>query len=137
MSDRDLRAARATYAALRELVSEKKGGWDDAASRTRFARLCADGLRLLNDAEFRERLRAIAAQAASLYSRDGHLGQARGRMSGAECLRLEMLIGLETLNTRLFVLAALRERAGTFPAATAHAPQACLAAAARRDQGVV
>jgi hypothetical protein len=79
----------------------------------------------------------VAAQARDLYSSDGHHRWARRSMSGANYLRLQMLIALETFNTRLFLIAALRERAGTAPAHAGHAPAASLAAAEGSDQGLV
>jgi len=111
VSYKDLREVRECYAALRELVIHNNGGWDDVESRARMARLCNAGIAALDDAECRERLRAVEAQAAELFSREGHLKWARKNMSGADYLRLQILIALEALNTRLFFIDALRNRA--------------------------
>ena len=56
-----------------------------------------------------EHLRLVLAQARELFSRDAHLKWGRRSMTGAEFLRLQMLIALEALNTRLFNLEALRD----------------------------
>ena len=109
MSTQELRQARETYAALRELVTREVGGWDDPASRTRIAGLVTAASALLDDAECQERLRAIQAHAADLYSYEAHLKWTRKGMSGADYLRLQILIGLEAINTRLLYLEALRE----------------------------
>jgi hypothetical protein len=137
MAHRDLRDARMAYAALRELIVAKDGGWDDAASRVRAARLCGEGIAALDDAVCREQLRAVAAHARDLYSSDRHHRWARNSMSGANYLRLQILIALETFNTRLFFIAALREQAGTPHAAPGHAPAGSLATAEGSNPGLV
>jgi hypothetical protein len=106
----DLKQLRETYVTLRELVIQNPGGWDDAATRTKVARLCNAGILALDDAECHERLRAVLTQASDLFSREGHLRWTRSKMSGADYLRLQMLIALEALNTRLFFLEAMRGR---------------------------
>ncbi|MND02054.1 hypothetical protein D3C83_213010 [compost metagenome] len=50
-------------------------------------------------------------QSAELYSAEGHGKWARKNMSGADYLRLQILISLEAFNTRLFFLQTLRDRA--------------------------
>jgi hypothetical protein len=107
----DLKQVRETYITLRELVIQNPGGWDDVASRARVERLCDAAILSLDDKECRERLRAVWIQGADLYSRSGHLKWARTKMSGADYLRLQMLIALEAVNTRLFFLEAARDRA--------------------------
>lgn len=111
MSYTDLKEVRETYVTLRELVIQNPGGWDDAASRLKAERLCNAGMQALDDAECRERLRTVLAQARELFSREGHLKWSRARMSGADYLRLQILIGLEAVNTRLFFIDAIRGRA--------------------------
>lgn len=48
--------------------------------------------------------------AADLYSREGHGRWARAKMSGADYLRLQILIALEALDTRLFFIETQRNR---------------------------
>ncbi len=107
----DLKEVRERYGALRDIVIQNPGGWADVASSIRITRLCEEARAALDDAECRERLRAVEAQAAELYSADGHGKWARTNMSGADYLRLQILISLEALNTRLFFLQTLRDRA--------------------------
>ena len=107
----DIREVRDCYAALRELVSQTGGGWNEIESRATVERLCRTASAALADDECRERLRAVAAQAMQLFSRDGYLKWARKNMSGAEYLRLQILISLEALNTRLFLIETERNRA--------------------------
>jgi hypothetical protein len=122
----DLKQVRETYVTLRELVIQNPGGWDDAATRLKAERLCHAGMQALDDAECRERLRTVLAQARELFSREGHLKWTRARMSGADYLRLQILIGLEAVNTRLFFIDAIRGRASSqqpgedFPPAFEH-----------------
>jgi hypothetical protein len=113
VSYKDLREVREYYTALRELVIQKNGGWDDFVSRAETARLCTAGIAALDDAECHERLRAVERQAAELFSREGHLKWARKNMSGADYLRLQILIALEAVNTRLFLIDALRNKASS------------------------
>ena len=113
MSYKDLRLVRDAYTALRELIIRNNGGWDDVESRSKVARLCSAGAAALDDAECRERLRAVQVQAAELFSREGHLKWTRKNMSGADYLRLQILIALEALNTRVFFIDTLRSRASS------------------------
>jgi hypothetical protein len=52
----------------------------------------------------------VVAQAGDVYSRSGHQKWDRGSMSGADYLRLQILIGLEAVNTRLFFIENARDR---------------------------
>jgi hypothetical protein len=113
MSYKDLREVRNCYTALRELIIRTNGGWDDVESRAKVAGLCNAGVAALDDAECRDRLRAVQTQAAELFSREGHLKWTRKNMSGADYLRLQILIALEALNTRLFFIDTLRSRASS------------------------
>ena len=115
MSYRDLLEVRNCYTALRELVTQAHGGWNDVDSRARAERLCGAALEALDDAECRERLRSVQSQAAELFSRFGHLKWARRNMTGAEYLRLQILITLEGLNTRLFAMETQRDRSSAPP----------------------
>ena len=111
MIHKDLKELREHYATLRELVVHNAGGWDDAESCARVEALCAAGMSALDDAECLQRLRSIVMQAKDLYSEDAHQKWARKNMSGADYLRLQILIALEALNTRLFFIDTLRNRA--------------------------
>jgi hypothetical protein len=110
VAHRDIKIVRDCYASLRELVIHNPGGWDDAASLDRAEELCRAAIAALPDDECHARLRSVQAQAGALYSRDAHLKWVRPSMSGADYLRLQMLIALEALNTRLFFIAAQRDR---------------------------
>ena len=110
MGDKDLHEVRELYKRLRELVIQYPGGWDDAASRERIHALCNAGIAALDDMECHDRLRAVEEQACELYSRSGHLAWERRNMRGADYLRLQILIALEAVNTRLFFIDALRGR---------------------------
>jgi hypothetical protein len=108
---KDLRDLREYYSTLRELVMRHAGGWDDADSRVKVDGLCGAAMAVLDDIECRERLRAVRSHAAELYSREGHLKWGRAGMTGADYLRLQILIALEAVNTRLFFIETLRNRA--------------------------
>ena len=110
MSDSDLNAVRGYYSTLRELIILNPGGWDDADSRASVEQLCRAGMAALDDSECQQRLGSVQAQAGELYSRDEHRKRARRSMSGADYLRLQILITLEALNTRLVLLSATRKR---------------------------
>ena len=111
----DLEEVRTHYAALRELVIRNPGGWDDAASRQQVKDLCAQAREAIEDAEIRQQLRTVESNAAALFSIEDHLKWARKSMGGADYLRLQILIALEVLNTRLFMIDALRNRAAIAP----------------------
>jgi hypothetical protein len=106
----DIREVRKHYSTLRDLVIQNPGGWDDVDSRAKVERECAGASAALADPECHERLRAVQAQAAELYSSEGHAKWARRNMSGADYLRLQILIALEAINTRLFFIDAVRAR---------------------------
>jgi hypothetical protein len=110
VGDKDLYEVRELYKRLRELVIQNPGGWDDAASRERIEALCNAGIAALDDAECHNRLRTVEEQARELYSRSAHRAWERRNMSGADYLRLQILIALEAVNTRLFFIDALRGR---------------------------
>ncbi|HEV2432050.1 MAG TPA: hypothetical protein VGT43_11130 [Burkholderiales bacterium] len=111
----DLNQVREYYATLRELIILNPGGWDDAASRSRVRELCQAGMEALDDSECQERLEAVQNQARELYSRDGHRRWARRSLSGADYLRLQILIVLEALHTRLSLLESLRKMRSPTP----------------------
>jgi hypothetical protein len=106
--DTDIRKVREHYSTLRELVIQHPGGWDDADALAKVRRLCGAGIAALDDPECHEKLRAVETQAAELFSREGHRKWQRKNMSGADYLRLQILIALEALNTRLFFLQTQR-----------------------------
>ena len=109
----DLEEVRRQYAALREIVIHNPGGWNDAASRERVRIHVHRAIDTLEDAECIQQLRRVESQAAALYSDDGHAKWQRKSMSGADYLRLQILIALEVINTRLLMLDALRNRAAS------------------------
>jgi hypothetical protein len=111
LSDSDLNKVRENYATLRELIILNPGGWDDAESRVRAEGLCRASMAALSDGECEQRLARVEAQAAELYSSDAHQRWARRTMSGADYLRLQILITLEALNARLYLLETQRKRA--------------------------
>ena len=109
----DLEEVRKQYAALREIVIHNPGGWNDAASRERVTVHVRRAIDALDDAECSQQLRRVESQAAALYSADEHVNWQRKSMSGADYLRLQILIALEVINTRLFMINALRNRAAS------------------------
>ena len=115
MAYTDLTQVRDCYARLRELVIHNAGGWEDVDSRSKVERLCSTAMQALEDSETRERLRTVQSQAGDLFSREGHLKWSRRNMSGADYLRLQILIALEAVNTRLFILDTLRTRTSQMP----------------------
>ena len=112
---KDIRQVREHYAALRELIAHRVGGRDDVATRAQVAVLCEAAIAALDDAEARQRLRAIERHTAELFSDDQHQKWGREHMSGADYLRLQIFISLEAVNTRLFFLGALRDRNRPLP----------------------
>ena len=110
MANIDIKEVRDCYATLRDLVIHNSGGWDNAESRRKVERLCSKAIAVLNDAECQERLRTVKTQAEDLFSREGHVKWSRKNMTGADYLRLQMLISLEALNTRLYFIDAIRQR---------------------------
>lgn len=109
MPHKDIRVVRHCYASVRELVIHNPGGWDDLQTRSRVEELCRAAIAAFDDAECHARLRAVQSQAEELYSREGHRKWSRASMSGADYLRLQILITLEALNTRLFFIASQHE----------------------------
>ena len=107
---KDLKEVREYYATLRELVIQHSGGWEDADSLAKVEGLCGAASAALADAECHERLRAVCTQAGELFSREGHLKWARKSLTGADYLRLQILIALEAVNTRLFFIETVRNR---------------------------
>lgn len=118
---KDLVEVREHYAAIRDLIAENPGGREDAATLGNVSVLCEAAIAALEDPECRQRLRLVDQHAAQLFSAEEHRKWDRPRMTGADYLRLQILIALEGVNTRLFFLSATRDR-GTprlaHPAAT-------------------
>lgn len=108
---KDIKEVREHYSTLRELVMQHSGGWEDADSLAKVEGLCGAAIAALADAECHERLRAVCTQAGELFSREGHLKWARKSLTGADYLRLQILIALEAVNTRLFFIETVRSRA--------------------------
>ena len=106
----DIEEVRKQYSALREIVIHNPGGWNDVASLDRVSVLVGRASHALDDEECTQQLRRVESYAAALYSDDGHAKWARKSMSGADYLRLQILIALEVINTRLFMIDALRNR---------------------------
>ena len=107
----DIRRAREHYAAIRELISQNAGGWEDVVTHSRIALLCGAGIAALDDFECRQSLRTVNRHAAELYSASGHRKWDRKHLSGAQYLRLQIFIALEAVNTRLSAIEAIRDRA--------------------------
>ena len=121
---KDIRQVREHYAAIRDLIAQALGGRDDVAARAQVSVLCEAAIAALDDAECRQRLRAIDRHAAELFSDDQHQKWDREHMSGSAYLRLQIMIALEAVNTRLFFLQALRDRAPYQAGSTALRPPA-------------
>ena len=107
---KDLREVREHYAALRDLISQNPGGREDLATRAKVSVLCEAAIAALQDPECRLRLRLLDRHAAELFSGGEHRKWDRPQMTGADYLRLQILIALEGVNTRLFFLDAMRDR---------------------------
>jgi hypothetical protein len=107
---KDLGEVREHYAALRDLISQNPGGREDAATRVKVSVLCEAAIAVLDDAECRQRLRLVDQHAGELFSDGEHRKWDRAKMTGADYLRLQILIALEGVNTRLFFLGAVRDR---------------------------
>ncbi len=107
---KDLGEVRAHYAALRDLIAANPGGGEDAATLGNVSVLCEAAIAALEDPECRQRLRLVDQYAADLFSSGEHRKWDRARMTGADYLRLQILIALEGVNTRLFFLSAMRDR---------------------------
>ena len=108
---KDLSLVREHYAALRDLIVQNPGGRDDVAARAQVQVLCEAAIAALDDPECRQRLRAVERHAGELFSADEHRKWDRSHLTGADYLRLQILIALEGVNTRVFFLDALRDRA--------------------------
>lgn len=111
----DIRRLREHYAALRDLISRNAGGLDHHTARADVALLCGAAIVELDDSECQQCLRTVARHAAELYSADGHRKWDREHMSGAQYLRRQILIALESVNTRLFLIETLRNRLSPAP----------------------
>ena len=107
---KDLSVVREHYAALRDLIVQNAGGRDDVAARAQVQVLCEAAIAALDDPECRQRLRAVERHAGELFSADEHRKWDRSHLTGADYLRLQILIALESVNTRLFFIDARRGR---------------------------
>jgi hypothetical protein len=107
---KDLRQVREHYAALRDLIAPCAGGREDVTARAAVSALCEAAIATLDDPECRQRLRSVERHAGELFSAGEHRKWDRRHMSGADYLKLQILIALEAVNTRLFFLDAMRDR---------------------------
>jgi len=86
--DKDIRKLREHYATLRDLIAQNPGGREDAVTLGNVSVLCEAAIAALQDPECRQHLRLV----------DQHY------------LRLQILIALEAVNTRLLSLSDRRDR---------------------------
>ena len=107
---KDLNEVREHYAAIRDLIAENPGGREDAVTLGNVSVLCEAAIDALQDPECRQHLRLVDQHAAALFSAEEHRKWERPSMTGAEYLRLQILIALEAVNTRLRCLSARRDR---------------------------
>ena len=107
---KDLTEVREHYAALRDLIAENPGGREDPATLGNVSVLCEAAIAALQDPECGQHLRLVDQHAAQLFSAEEHRKWDRPNMTGADYLRLQILIALESVNTRLFFLSAMRDR---------------------------
>lgn len=112
---KDLTLVREHYVALRDLIVQNAGGREDLPARSKVQVLCEAAIAALDDPECRQRLRTAERHAEALFSLEEHRKWDRSHMAGADYLRLQILIALEGVNTRLFFLEALRDRASVTP----------------------
>ena len=108
--DKDIRKLREHYATLRDLVAQNPGGREDAVTLGNVSVLCEAAIAALQDPECRQHLRLVDQYAAQLFSAEEHRNWDRPNMTGADYLRLQILIALEAVNTRLLSLSARRDR---------------------------
>jgi hypothetical protein len=107
---KDISEVREHYAAIRDLIAENPGGREDAVTLGNVSVLCEAAIAALEDPECRQRLRLADRYAAELFSGEEHRKWDRPQMTGADYLRLQIMIALEGVNTRLFFLSAMRDR---------------------------
>jgi hypothetical protein len=107
---KDLREVREHYAAIRDLISANPGGGEDVVTLGNVSVLCEAAIAALQDPECRQQLRLVDQHAAQLFSSEEHRKWDRPNMTGADYLRLQILIALESVHTRLLFLSARRDR---------------------------
>ena len=107
---KDLSEVREHYAAIRDLITANPGGREDAVTLGNVSVLCEAAIAALQDPECRQHLRLVDQHAAQLFSAEEHRKWDRPNMTGADYLRLQILIALEAVNTRLLSLSAGRDR---------------------------
>ena len=103
---KDLGAAREHYAAIRDLIGENPGGREDPVTLGNVSVLCEAAIAALEDPECWQHLRLVDRYASELFSAEEHRKWDRPNMTGADYLRLQILIALEAVNTRLLFLSA-------------------------------
>jgi hypothetical protein len=106
---KDIQEVREHYAAIRDLIAQNPGGRDDAATLGNVSVLCEAAIAALQDPECRQHLRLVDQHAAQLFSGEEHRKWDRPNMTGADYLRLQILIALEAVNTRLLSLGRDRD----------------------------
>lgn len=104
----DLEEARRHHAALLEIVIHHPGGWADRASLNKVAELCREATSATDDVECLKQIEIIAQYAADLFSEQGHRKWDRGKTSGADFLRLEIVSALHSFSRRLSAIEARR-----------------------------
>ena len=107
---KDLTEVREHYSAIRDLITGTPGGREDAVTLGNVSVLCEAAIAALQDPECRQHLRLVDQHAAQLFSAEEHCKWDRPDMTGADYLRLQILIALEAVNTRLLSLSAGRDR---------------------------
>ena len=108
MAFADLEDARRHHAALLEVLIHHPGGWADRASLSKVLELCRAASVAIDDAECVEQIEIVAGHATDLYSEHAHGKWARGNVSGADFLRLQMVSALHSLSRRLSAIEAAR-----------------------------
>lgn len=108
MQYEDLDAARQQCQAIRALIIHHVGGWrDELVLRQLYVATHAAADAVI-DRQCRRHIGVIEDYAAQLYSERAHLAWARGRTSGADCLRLQILRELDGFRARIEEVASLR-----------------------------
>jgi len=108
MSFADLDEARRLHGGLLEIVLHRPGGWADRVALSEILELCRAASAAIEDAQCVEQLRIVAQFAADLFSDQGHKKWDRGKVSGADFLRLEIVRTLHLFSRRLSEIEAAR-----------------------------
>jgi hypothetical protein len=106
----DLEQARSCHAALRECFY-RDADWSDPPVLRRVQSLCRAAREAVPDAQCHEELRLVADYAAELVSASRHEKYESQSLSGTEFLRLQILRALDSFNSRIYSLEAIRRTA--------------------------